>query len=574
MIQYLRDILELLKGSGSSMIAAFGLTAISIVLDLLCMLLLPWYLLTLQSSALTTNVTRLASAWLPQLPLFWLTLLVAIVLIARGAFLMIQSSRLVHAAEKAKRILAERLAFHYMTAPFEMILNTPFSRMAVAIESYTESFAKLVALPLLTLVLEALTIVGILAFVSIADPIVVPFFAGVLLFAGLSYYYSVRGASERHGRDAAIGQALFHHHMNYFLRTPREVRLLGLQDYFADRIGEGLRSIGQAHASQAAIRVFPRAISELTIIAVALAYMTYKTSNGTDQAVVLAQFSVLAFAALRILPAFVNAMVSVASLRGGRYAARLLLAELRQTSPVHRLSVQSAQRAPLFESLEFRDVSFQYRGSQNRTLTSVNLYVRRGQSVGVMGPSGSGKSTLGDLILGFLTPTSGFILVNGKPVSLESRNWWNVVGFVPQSVNLADDTLLRNIAFGLPDTQIDRSHVEYVAEMAQLSDVVRALPQGLNTLVGDQGVKLSGGQRQRVAIARALYHERQFLVLDEATSALDSQTEQDVVRAVALLRSKITTFIIAHRRSTLEGCDSIIELHAGCGVQGVKQSRR
>lgn len=564
MTQYLRDILELLKGSGSSLTVAFGFTAISLVLDLLCMVLLPWFLLTLQSSVLSADSPSLLPSWLPRLPLLWMTVLVVTILLVRGAFLMIQSSRLVHASEKAKRVLAGRLAFHYMTAPFEVILNTPFSKMAVAIDSYTEAFAKLIALPLLTLVLEVLTIAAILAFVTVVDPIVVPVFAGALLFAGLAYYYSVRGASERHSSDTAVWQAQFHHHLGYSLRAPREVRVLGLQDYFAGRIGESLRFIGQAQASLAAIRAFPRAVGELTIIAAALAYMVYKTSTGTDQAMVIAQFSVLAFAALRVLPAFVNIMVVVASLRGGRHIARLLLAELRQTDCVQRPTALSAAPDPSpFESLEFRDVSFQYQGASSPALASVNLRIRRGHSVGVVGPSGSGKSTLGDLILGLLQPTSGTILVNGEPLVPESRSWWKLVGFVPQMVSLADDTLLRNIAFGVPDAQIDRQRVGLAADMAQLADVISALPRGLDTLVGDQGVKLSGGQRQRVAIARALYHERQFLVLDEATSALDSETEQEVVRAVASLRSRITTFIIAHRRSTLAGCDTIIELREG-----------
>ena len=216
-----------------------------------------------------------------------------------------------------------------------------------------------------------------------------------------------------------------------------------------------------------------------------------------------------------------------------------------------------------FSTLELKEVSFGYRREGPRVLDGVSLRIRRGESIGIIGASGAGKSTLGDILLGLLEPDAGEILVNGQPLRLGSPEWWRTVGFVPQTVFLSNDTLLHNIAFGLAPSAIDGERVVRAARVAQLDELIATLPHGLDTSLGDYGTRLSGGQRQRVAIARALYHERQVLVLDEATSSLDTETERAVVRAVASMRGTVTTFIIAHRHSTLESCDLIVEVRGG-----------
>ena len=166
-------------------------------------------------------------------------------------------------------------------------------------------------------------------------------------------------------------------------------------------------------------------------------------------------------------------------------------------------------------------------------------------------------------------PRQGRILLNGQPAALDSQRWWDLVGFVPQSPYIANDTVVRNIAYGMAEAQIDMDAVRRAVKLAQLEDVVAGLPHGLDTLLGDHGIRLSGGQRQRVAIARALYYGRDFLVLDEATSALDAETEREVIGAIEALKGTVTTFIIAHRLSTLQNCDLIIELREG-GVAEVR----
>lgn len=196
-------------------------------------------------------------------------------------------------------------------------------------------------------------------------------------------------------------------------------------------------------------------------------------------------------------------------------------------------------------------------------LRGVDLAVPAGRRAVLVGPSGAGKTTLVDVLLGLLTPESGRVTVNGTDIQSNLRGWQDQIGYVPQSVFLTDDTLRRNVAFGLPDDAIDEQAVERAIAQAQLEDFVASLPAGLDTIVGERGVRLSGGQRQRIGIARALYHDPSVLVLDEATSALDPETERAFMQAVNAMKGSKTIIIVAHRLTTVQDCDRLYRLSHG-----------
>jgi ABC-type multidrug transport system fused ATPase/permease subunit len=217
--------------------------------------------------------------------------------------------------------------------------------------------------------------------------------------------------------------------------------------------------------------------------------------------------------------------------------------------------------------ISLENVSYRYPTGHADALSDVSLTMPHGSSVGLVGGSGAGKSTLVDIILGLLDPSSGRVTVDGVDIGSNVRGWQDQVGYVPQSIFLCDDTLRRNVAFGIPDGRVDEAAVRRALRAAQLEDFVAALPQGLDTTVGERGMKLSGGQRQRIGIARALYHDPQVLVLDEATSALDTETEKGVMEAVNALHGAKTLIIIAHRLTTVANCDLLYKLENGRVVQ-------
>jgi len=208
-------------------------------------------------------------------------------------------------------------------------------------------------------------------------------------------------------------------------------------------------------------------------------------------------------------------------------------------------------------------MTFRYPGTEIFALQDISLSISKGSSVGFIGGSGAGKSTLVDILLGLLFPVSGAVTVDGVNIQSNLRGWQDRIGYVPQSIFLTDDTLRRNVAFGLPESQIDDSAVWRALEYAQLDEFVRELPQRLETVVGERGVRLSGGQRQRIGIARALYHDPNVLVLDEATSSLDTTTESGVMEAVRSLHGQKTILIVAHRLSTVAHCDHVFRLGNG-----------
>jgi ABC-type multidrug transport system fused ATPase/permease subunit len=229
------------------------------------------------------------------------------------------------------------------------------------------------------------------------------------------------------------------------------------------------------------------------------------------------------------------------------------------------LAVQPAVSMGLSRGLQLDEVTYRYPGAPRPALTALSLEVRARSTVGLVGATGSGKTTAVDVMLGLLRPESGQLRVDGTPITPDNaRAWRRTVGYVPQHIYLVDASVTANIAFGIPDDQIDHAAVARAARIANLHDfVIRELPAGYGTLIGERGVRLSGGQRQRIGIARALYHQPKVLILDEATSALDNLTEQAVMDAVTNLSGEITIVLIAHRLTTVRDCDRIYLLEQG-----------
>ncbi len=342
----------------------------------------------------------------------------------------------------------------------------------------------------------------------------------------------------------------------------KDIKLLGREGDLVDRYMTHTRNGAKMGQNQQVLNQMPRLWLELLAVSgMALLVVTMVARSSGAISTVVPTLALFAAAAFRMLP-------SVNKVLGAVQTLRFMTPVIINVSNDLALPAQPPVRKNgtaqgIQNSIELDGITFSYPETTEPALRDVTLKIDRGTSVGFVGTSGSGKSTLIDVVLGMLLPSSGKVLVDGVDIYEDIRNWQEQIGYVPQTIYLTDDTLRRNVAFGLTEDEIDDAAVERAIRSAQLDEFIDGLPEGLETMVGERGVKLSGGQRQRIGIARALYHDPEVLVLDEATSSLDTQTEKAVMDAVNAMHGTKTILIVAHRLSTIEGCDRVFRLEKG-----------
>lgn len=346
----------------------------------------------------------------------------------------------------------------------------------------------------------------------------------------------------------------------------KEVLVMNKQEYFIKEYGDV-----KARYSRVSVKVdmgttVPAYLIEMiciTGILVAVAIQMGNTSNVTE---LIAQLSTIAAGAFRILPALgaitsgINTITMSTSQLRACYETVRQVKELEQEERRKTEQTKKYADVQLQREITLQGVSFRYPEAQEDVLENVNLTIKKGESIAFIGPSGAGKTTVSDIILALLKPTEGHILMDGIDIEDLGGQWNRIIGYVPQATFIIDDTVRHNIAFGVKKTDIDDEKVWQALKISQLDEFIKNLPNGLDTKVGERGVRFSGGQRQRLAIARALYRNPDVLVLDEATAALDNETESEVMKAIEALQGYKTLIIVAHRLTTVRKCDVIYEV--------------
>lgn len=342
----------------------------------------------------------------------------------------------------------------------------------------------------------------------------------------------------------------------------KDIILSAKANFFNLSYQQSLWGFNKANADNNTVFLTPRYLIEMLAMT-CIALLALSMGRGGDFSRSVPILGSLALAANRLLPALQQSFASVSQIQGYREQMRTVLKVLeRSYDPLQELV--PAQVLLLRESLTMQNVWFRYREDSGWVLQDLCLTIPAKSRVGFVGTTGSGKSTTADLILGLLKPEKGQILVDDLPLEGERLRAWQLgVAHVPQSIFIADTTVASNIAFGVPEAQIDWDRVIKAAKLAQIADFIESLPEGYHTTVGERGIRLSGGQRQRVGIARALYREAKVIVFDEATSALDNYTERELMSAIDSLSQELTIILIAHRLTTVEKCDRIFEFSQG-----------
>ena len=370
----------------------------------------------------------------------------------------------------------------------------------------------------------------------------------------------VRAAGDK-SRDAQIGM---NKAVNQALGGIKEVKVLRREGFFHSIFKKSSDSYVKHYTQYRALDAVPRLVIESVCFGGAFIIIGALIIGGADIAALVPQLSVFVLAAFRLLPAVsrqVNMLNLVIYYRSSVDAVYKSLFEEDDASA--ELAPPETELPADVLDIIVSDVTFQYPNTPAPVLKDISLTIPDKKSVAFVGSSGEGKTTLADIILGVLTPEAGGVFYAGKSVHHSFGEWSRNVGYIPQQIYLLDESILENVAFGIEREDVDVEQVWHTLEQAQLSDFVRSLPGGLDTVVGDRGIRLSGGQRQRIGIARALYNNPSVLVLDEATSSLDTETEKAVMEAIEKFQGDKTMIIIAHRLSTIENCDIIYRVEDG-----------
>lgn len=456
--------------------------------------------------------------------------------------------------------LSQRLFTRYLRQPYAFHLQRNSSQLLANVVTEV-SMLNAGLTSALALVAEVLVVVGITALLLIVEPVGALIAFGVIGVTGGLFHRLTHRRVAKWGEARQRHERLRYQHVLQGLGGVKEVLLFGRESDFLAQHEEHNAARARIEARQLTLQAMPRLFLELLVVAALSVVVLTSAARGQDIRSLIPVLGLFAAAAFRVMPSANRILSSLQSLRYVAPGVSVVHDELRLMAS--HPSRQDWTPILLSKALTIEDVSFRYDGAAENALSHIDVRIERGSSVGIIGASGAGKSTLIDVLLGLLKPTAGSVRADGVDVQCNLRGWQDHIGYVPQSIFLTDDTLRRNIAFGLPEDQIDDAAVLRAISAAQLTDYVHSLPLGLNTVVGERGVRLSGGQRQRIGIARALYHDPSVLVLDEATSALDTATEREVMATVRALRGEKTLIIVAHRISTVANCDRIFRLHKG-----------
>lgn len=475
----------------------------------------------------------------------------------------IAASRIRFAQQTALQ-LSSRLLNAYLHAPYEYHLQHNSAELQRNLNNDSIQLAEQVLVPLTDLLAQGVIIAAILGVFLVYVPLgALAVLAGVLTIAG----YLVLGQQHRLQQDGQAIQQLRGRLIkttNEALACAKEISILGRQGYFIDRFRKLFAETQwhQRHIQIMAGKLIPGSVELATIMALA-GMITLLFRQGLPSQQVLELVTVAAVGLARIKGSLSGFMGALSLLQHKRSILEAIHHDLTELAAPPRIESPREASSVFNRELRLRDIHYRYPGADHQVLCSLNLTIHKGEAIGFVGKTGAGKSTLIDIIIGLLKPTAGELLLDDQPLHAQLHAWQRQVGYVPQLLTLVDGSIRENVALGIPPVEIDEWALQCAIAQAQLQDLVERLPQGLDTVVGERGIRLSGGQRQRIAIARALYHDPEVIIFDEGTSALDSTTEHEVIKAVDALKRHKTILMIAHRTSTLRNCDRIFLINNG-----------
>lgn len=488
-----------------------------------------------------------------------------LIYILKNTYLSWMQSRLYQFSATVKKQMAVRLMKSYLEQPYTFFLKRNTSDLIRSVNQDTAQFYEVISNCLL-IASNGFTAMILLLTLVVTNPVMTILLIALLALCAGIILFVVQKRTRRYGRKNQELAGFLIKYLQQTFEGVKEIKIINNESYFIKKYSETYQKQTECVRKFTLANQIPKYMIEAVCIIGIMMYLGANIMYNPDYMSLIPQVAVFAAAAYKILPA-VNAVYAyMNTIIYNRASIDLVYRDIRATKEQEQKEEQSGQKESAMQfkdKIELCQVSFRYNENGRNILEKANLEIPRGKSVALIGASGGGKTTTADIALGLLSPTEGEVRADGKNIQSNMREWKKKIGYIPQNIYLTDDSIKNNIAFGIPEEDIDTSRVWEVLEEAQLSEFVKGLEQGVDTKVGERGTRISGGQKQRIGIARALYRNPEILVFDEATSALDNETEKDVMEAIERLHGNKTIIMIAHRLSTIENCDIVYKVENG-----------
>lgn len=419
------------------------------------------------------------------------------------------------------------------------------------------------------LMVGAILCLLLIVYMLVTDPFITIMLVVIFGLVGVLVLKPFNKILNRYGEDSRSSGENIVKWVNQSLGGIKEVKIGEKENFFADKFTKAASIFAHAEKMNQVLATLPGLIMETVAIGGVLVLVIIKLSFGENASNLIPVLSAIALAGMKLLAAFNTTTSALSRIYFTRPSMEALYYDLKELEgyPMLEMDIKIQDKNTFNKEITVKNVSYSYPESDRKILNGIDMKIECGTSVAFIGTSGMGKTTLADVVLGVLEPQSGEIFVDGVSMNSDMAKWHRMFGYIPQTIYMMDDTIRNNIAFGIDEENIVEEDIWKAVEEAQLREFIESLEDGLDTVIGEQGMRLSGGQRQRIGIARALYSRPSILVLDEATSALDNDTEKAVMEAIDGLHGKLTMIIIAHRLTTIQNCDKVYEIFNGTIIE-------
>lgn len=489
---------------------------------------------------------------------------IIVIYVVKNVYLWVEQNLIMKFTYGMQQKLSTRLLTTYLSEPYTFHLNKNIAELQRSMQEDTGLFTQ-VLMHTLQLIAEVVVCIVLGVYLFTVSNSITVVIVGLLILCVVLFTKITKRFTEQLGKEAQVYKGKLYQWVNQSLGGVKEVKVLNREEFFVSSYKKYYGLYIKGVRINRLLSITPKYMVEAVCMTGLLIAIILKLNFGHGELdTFIPQLATFAVAAFRLLPSVGRINEHVNNILYAVPSVDLIYGDLKGIEDYQESKGEEEGKEWSFEhGITAKHITYAYPNTDTNVLEDANCVIPKGKTVAFIGSSGAGKTTMADIILGLIAPQRGKILVDDIDVFKNLTMWHHQIGYIPQVIYLSDDTIRNNIAFGIHEDQIDEEAVRTALKKAQLAEFVDTLPDGLDTIVGDRGVRLSGGQRQRIGIARALYHDPEILVLDEATSALDNETETAVMEAIESLQGSKTMIIIAHRLTTIQNADIIYEVGDG-----------